>query len=250
MMDRRQVAVPVADLLDAPEGERARQVVMGQDVEVLGDGDGWCQVRVLAGGYVGYLWSSMLEEPEEVTHRVTARSTHIYPEADFKVRETAALSHGSRFTVLREVGRFFETPQGFVPKVHAAPLDPPERDPVAVAARFLGTPYLWGGNSGFGIDCSGLVQAACLACGIDCPGDSGMQAEALGRAIGPEEALARNDLLFWKGHVAWVVDEATLLHANVFHMAVAFEGLHEAITRIEAQGDGSVTLRKRLEILE
>lgn len=249
-MDRRQVAVPVADLLDAPEGQRARQVVMGQDVEVLGEDDGWCRVRALAGGYVGYVWRSRLEAPEEVTHRVTARSTHLYPEADFKVCEMVALSHGSRFTVLREVGRFFETPQGFVPKAHVAPLDPPERDPVAVAARFEGTPYLWGGNSGFGIDCSGLVQAACLACGIDCPGDSGMQAEALGREIGPGEALRRNDLLFWKGHVAWVVDEATLLHANVFHMAVAFEGLQEAIARIEVQGDGPVTARKRLEIFE
>ncbi|KPP85885.1 MAG: Cell wall-associated hydrolases (invasion-associated proteins) [Rhodobacteraceae bacterium HLUCCO07] len=249
-MKQRQVAVPVVDLLDAPEGRRARQVVMGQHVEILENGDGWCHVRALADGYVGYLCSSTLGKAEEVTHRVTARSTHLYPEADFKTRETAALSHGSRLAVLREEGRFFETRKGFVPKAHVAPLDPPERDPVAVAARFEGTPYLWGGNSGFGIDCSGLVQAACLACGIDCPGDSGMQAEALGREIGPGEALRRNDLLFWKGHVAWVVDEATLLHANVFHMAVAVEGLGEAITRIEAQGDGAVTARKRLEIFE
>lgn len=249
-MDRRQVAVPVADLLEAPGRRRARQVLMGQHVEVLEGRDGWCNVRVLADGYLGYLPGDALGMAEEATHRVTSRSTHLYPEADFKSREIAALSHGSRLTVRREEGRFFETRQGFVPKVHVAPLDPPERDPVAVAARFLGTPYLWGGNSGFGIDCSGLVQAACLACGIDCPGDSGMQADMLGRATRPGEALRRNDLLFWKGHVAWAVDEATLLHANVFHMAVAFEGVQEAITRIEAQGDGPVTVRKRLEVFE
>ena len=80
-------------------------------------------------------------------------------------------------------------------------------DPVAVAELFLGTPYLWGGNSRAGIDCSGLVQAALLACGIACPGDSDLQAAIRRHArLSRSSRSARGDLIFWKGHVAMVAD--------------------------------------------
>ena len=119
-------------------------------------------------------------------------------------------------------------------------------DPVAVAELFLGTHYLWGGNSRFGVDCSGLVQAGLLACGIACPGDSGDQERALGEDLPEDTPAKRGDLLFWKGHVAWVAGENLLLHANAYHMAVAFEPMDKAIARIISQGDGPVTSHKRL----
>jgi cell wall-associated NlpC family hydrolase len=140
-------------------------------------------------------------------------------------------------------GCFAATPLGCVPLVHLAPLEVPEADPVVVSERFLGTPYLWGGNSAAGIDCSGLVQAACLACGIACPGDSDMQA-ALG--VAAEGPPRRGDLLFWKGHVALVRDAETLIHANAHHMAVTVEGIEAATARIAAQGHGPVTAHRRL----
>ncbi len=160
-----------------------------------------------------------------------------------KTRELASYGFGTELTVVDERHKFFETDAGFVPKPHLRPLDRPFSDPVTVAQLFFGTPYLWGGNSVFGLDCSGLTQIACLACGIPCPGDSDMQEAELGQ---PTEDLRHGDLIFWKGHVAWVVDEQTILHANAHHMAVAYEPLGPAIARIEAQGDGKVTARKRL----
>ncbi|WP_322867639.1 C40 family peptidase [Aquicoccus sp. G2-2] len=247
MSDRRQVAVPVADLLHAPDGRRERQVLCGADVTVLERRDGWANVRTAADGYGGYLRETDLRASADVTHWVSARATHAYPVADFKAQELLGLSLGSRVRVIAEGRMFFETDQGFIPRVHLRALTELERDPVSVAERFLRTPYLWGGNSAFGIDCSGLVQAGCRACGIACPGDSGVQAAELGVCLG-DEALLRGDLLFWKGHVAWVVDEAVLLHANVHHMAVAYEALDAAVERIGRQGDGPVTARKRLEI--
>ena len=246
--DARQVTVPVADLLHAPGGRRERQLLMGDGVTCLEDRNGWAFVQAARDGFVGYLRSDQLGQDEDPpTHRVTARATHLYPTPDFRSHELAMLSHGARLAVLGQKGRFAETPQGYVPAPHLTPLDMLADDPVAVADLFLGTPYLWGGNSALGIDCSGLVQAGCLACGIACPGDSDLQETALGADLPEDAPLQRGDLLFWKGHVAWVADPDTLLHANAFHMAVVHEPLTQAIPRIAAQGDGPVTARKRLK---
>ncbi|SFR09087.1 C40 family peptidase [Poseidonocella sedimentorum] len=242
----RQISAPVADLLHAPRGKRQRQVVTGEGVTVWEIEDGWAFVTLARCGYCGYLRAGVLGEALPVTHRISARSTHLYAEADFKAADLAALSYGARVQVIGTSGRFCETPQGFLPSAHLEPLSRPALDPVAEAERFIGTPYLWGGNSGFGIDCSGLVQAACLAHGIAAAGDSDLQAEALGEDVPAGTPPARGDLLFWTGHVAWVRDADHVIHANVHHMAVAVEGLAEATGRIAAQGDGPVTRHKRL----
>ena len=126
------------------------------------------------------------------------------------------------------------------------PLDRPFSDPVTIAQLFFGTPYLWGGNSGLGIDCSGLVQAALRACAVPCPGDSDMQLDDLGAEIPAGASLARGDLMFWKGHVGMMVDADVMLHANAHHMATAYEPIADATLRIKAQGDGDVIGRKRL----
>lgn len=246
MSDTRLISVPIADLRRAPDGPRDRQLLMGEAVTVLGITDGWAEVSAERDGYHGYLPENALGTGTP-THRVRARATHLYAEPDFKTPERLSLSHGARLTVLSSGARFAETPQGHVPLAHLSPLETVESDPVTVAALFLGTPYLWGGNSSFGIDCSGLIQVGCLACGIPCPGDSGPQEAALGTILPEDAPLKRGDLLFWKGHVAWVADTDTLLHANAHHMAVAYEPITAAIARIKAQGDGPVTARKRLK---
>ncbi|WP_439111321.1 C40 family peptidase [Lentibacter sp.] len=241
----RQVMVPVADLLRAPDGKRDRQLLAGQVVSVYEELDGWAYVESALDGYCGYTRAESLGAVREATHRVTARATHIYTQADIKSPDRASLSLGSTLRVLREQEGFAKVPEGFVPLVHLSGLEP-EADPVSVAERLLGTPYLWGGNSAFGIDCSGLVQVGCTACGIACAGDSDMQQESLGADLPADAALQRGDILFWKGHVAWVADEARIVHANAHHMAVAYEPIAEAIARIEEQGGGPVTARKRL----
>src|SRR5205085_4788795 len=142
-------------------------------------------------------------------------------------------------TVVREDGGFAVTGEGwYLPRGHVGSLEAMEKDFVAVAERFVGTPYLWGGKSSLGIDCSGLVQISLNAAGTGCPRDSDMQQDGLGRALSPAEMnkLERGDMIFWKGHVAIVRDAGTIVHANAHHMATVVEGTHDAIARIKAAG--------------
>lgn len=241
----QQIAVPVVDLLRRPGGPRDRQLLFGERVSVLETHEGCCFIQSDKDGYVGYVPAHVLAEPVTATHRVAAAATHLYPQPDFKLHEVAALSHGSLLQVTGTSGRFAETPMGHVPSGHISPIGDFATDPVRVAELYLGTPYLWGGNSRWGIDCSGLVHAALMACGHPCPGDSDMQEREVGTLLAPDSAPQRGDLLFWKGHVAMVSDADTLIHANAHHMAVVHEPLRDAIQRIAAQGDGPVTAHRR-----
>lgn len=240
-----QIVLPLADLLDQPDGARDRQLLMGAPVTIIDRDRAHTFIRSDRDGYCGWVLDTAVGLGPSPTHWVVAPSTHIYSEPMVQAKEKACLSLGSRLSVTGSWGAWANTPQGFVPLCHLRKLDQFASDPVSVAESLLGTPYLWGGNSRFGLDCSGLVQVAFHACGRDCPGDSDMQM-ALGRGLVPGEGLKRGDLIFWKGHVAMVVNDEVLLHANGHTMSVAYEGIREVIGRISAGGGGLVQARQRI----
>lgn len=245
---RQRIAVPVADLCERPSGPRDRQVLWGERVEVLDRGEGWAFVRACRDGYVGWVEGRSLAGDMDPTHRVAVPGSHLYPAPDLKRRELHWLSFGSELRVVSASGDFFETAEGhFVPKPHLRPLNVAFADWVTVAQMHFGTPYLWGGNSSGGLDCSGLVQLAARSAEHDCPGDSDQQEAALGTPVELDAPVERGDLFFWRGHVAIAVEAATLIHANAHTMATTYEPLDEALARIEGV-EGPLTSRRRLAV--
>jgi hypothetical protein len=237
----------------SPDAPLDTEALMGERVTVYEESEeGWAWGQLDADGYVGYLPLEALAAPgAPPTHRVAALRGLIFPGPSIKLPPVAAPSLGATLAVLRTEDRFAVTPAGHVPMVHLAPVDSIESDFVTVAERFLGVPYLWGGRTSLGLDCSGLVQVALKACGIAAPRDTDLMEPVLGLPVAPGAnltALQRGDLVFWKGHVAIVRDGTTLVHANAHHMAVVIEPIAEAIARITATGS-TVTSIRRLSAL-
>ena len=227
-----QVAVPLADLLRGPGGVRVRQLWLGEVFTVVDRDQGHAFGFAARDGYCGWLPEADLAKGAAPTHWVASVGTHLYREPRVQAAILPALPMGSQLRVVGQSGKYAETLQGFVPASHLRLLGDWQTDPVSVAEGFLGTPYLWGGNTRAGLDCSGLAQVAHLACGIDFASDSDLQ-ESVGRELGADEALRRGDLLFWKGHVALVVDQARLIHANGHSMLVAYEAIADCILRVQ-----------------
>jgi cell wall-associated NlpC family hydrolase len=237
----------------SPDALLDTEALHGERVTVYEEnGEGWYWGQLASDGYVGWIPANALRSPgPPPTHRVAALRTFVFPGRSIKASPVDALSLGSRVALKApqrgDSAELTDLASGFcIPTRHLAPIESKEPDFVAVAERFVGVPYLWGGKTSLGIDCSGLVQIALSASGIACPRDSDMQARGLGVPLPIDDlaGLRRGDLIFWKGHVAIVRDERSIVHANAFHMAAAIEPIEEALRRIADAGSKVVSVKR------
>jgi cell wall-associated NlpC family hydrolase len=246
-----RVLVPLAPLTLRPDGEGPMdtQLLYGEGFAVYERTGEWSWGQAESDGYVGYIPSAcLMDDGPAPTHRASQPMTHVYPDSAVRSRPIGWLTYGALVRVEGvEAGFAALGTGGFVPRVHLAPIDATAADWVAEAERFLGAPYLWGGRSPVGVDCSALVQIARQAAGLACPRDSDMQRDELGRTLPERSEPKRGDLVFWKGHVGIMLDATRLLHANGHHMAVAIEPLETARARILAAGEGPVLRNARLD---
>lgn len=246
----RQVSAPSLPLRREPRFDATldTEVLMGESVVLYDEREGWAWVQLTRDGYVGYMPSEGLTAKLAApTHRIAALRTYVYPEPDGKVPPLALLSLNALISAATFDSKFIALAGGgYVFAGHAAPIGEHEPDFVAVAERFLGTPYLWGGRTSVGLDCSGLVQLALEAAGRPAPRDADMQEAELGRPLDfhKGDKFRRGDLVFWEGHVGIMTSATDLLHANAFHMAVECEPFARARRRIKDVGYEVTSVRR------
>jgi cell wall-associated NlpC family hydrolase len=246
-----QIVAPIGDVRSGPTPDASldTQALCGERVTVYEEHEGWAWAQLQRDSYVGYLPAHMLgATPREPTHRVAVLRTFVYPAPNMKVPPLEALPLGAEVSAEGDGEYMRVTDHGFVYAPHLKPIAAYEADFVAVGERFAGVPYLWGGKTALGLDCSGLVQISLAAAGIAAPRDTDVQGREIGAELPLEEPLhlQRGDLVFWKGHVGIMCDAHTLLHANAHHMLVAREPLAEARARILAKSFGPIIAVRRL----
>lgn len=236
----RQVVLGVAPLRKAPTPgtSLSSELLFGESVLLFEERDGVAWVQNETDGYVGYTDSAALSgESLATTHHVSVVHTCLYPEPHIRAPAAMILPMGAALAVTGSKGRYCELATGgWVPEPHIEPADSVESDPVAVAERFTGVPYVWGGRSYRGLDCSALVQLSCARCGVGVPRDSDMQEAALGKPVafdGDQAVLKRGDLVFWKGHVGIWIDADRFLHANATDMCVRASPFEKVFRHIE-----------------
>lgn len=243
-----QCAAPAAAIRRAPDtaSEQMDQLLFGELFDAVEEEGAFLWGQARRDGYVGFVEAAALVPAgPAATHRIGAVRTYAFAQPSIKSRAAGPYSLNALVRVETVEGRLAKVAgAGWMAVEHLSPIGVFDRDPAAVAERYLGAPYLWGGRESLGLDCSGLVQQALLACGLACPRDADLQ-QALGREIG-RDGFGRNDLVFWKGHVALGLDAERIIHANAHHMAVAIEPLDGAIERINAAGSGEPTAFRRI----
>lgn len=232
----------------APEAgaEQMDQLLFGERFDVIEEEGAWLFGQAMRDGYVGFVEAAALRPAGAApTHRVSALRTYAFAEPSIKSRALGPYSINSLVAVEAVEGKLARVAgAGWMSAAHLSPIGVFEEDWAAVAERFQGAPYLWGGRESLGLDCSGLVQQALFACGRGCPRDTDMQ-EQMGRPIEAAE-FGRGDLVFWKGHVAMGLGDGRIVHANGHHMATVVEPLAEAVARISEAGVGEPTSYRRL----
>ena len=227
------------------------QLIYGEVFQVYEDRDGWCWGQNMTDQYVGYVPSvDLATDVPTPDHQVAARHSHLYTEPDMKRPTAGSISMSSRVKVVDVSGRFCRIASGhWIHARHLVSLDYTTRDLIGTALKFLGVPYLWGGRTAMGLDCSALVQMALAMAGMAAPRDSDLQQNKLGTLVPMDDdqdfsRIEEGDLVYFPGHVGLFVDDWRFLHANAFDMQVSLHGFSDVLDRAIEDNAGVTAIRR------
>jgi NlpC/P60 family/Bacterial dipeptidyl-peptidase Sh3 domain len=226
------------------DGKQISELLLGEDFMVVDMAGEWAWGFCRHDHYVGYVTLSSLASASDAPVLVVCvRAVNVYAEPRRDAAITLTLPMGAKITG-NPHGDFVETALGYVA---IGALDQPFSDAASVAEALLGVPYHWGGRSGHGIDCSGLIQLSLgLSTGMAAPRDSDQQQESLGIVLPDDAQLQRGDIIFFPGHVGIMADSETLVHATMHYGETVTEPLLETIARIGVDHPQPVLARKRI----
>ncbi|MBL4618301.1 MAG: C40 family peptidase [Robiginitomaculum sp.] len=240
------VITEMSDLLAQPKLDQSlqSQLLFGEQFVCLESKDGWAWGQSVRDGYVGYVRASALQEQTAIPdHWISSLRTPVFSQANLKSPIVGYLHRNSQIHISKTSDDYCHVGMGWVAKCDIQAINSPAEDWVEVAKTYLHSPYVWGGRSSFGLDCSALIQNSLQAAGISCPRDSDMQEEQLGKPVRTSD-FTRGDLLFWKGHVGVMVCRDNFLHANAASMKTVIEPVSEAINRIEKTAGPITSIRR------
>ena len=247
------VSTGIVDVKKTPNNSAPllTQAFFGEEVSMLDEANGWAFCQLNSDGYVGFLKSEHLSTHGlQPSHSVAVPLSHVYPKPDVRAPIGMAIPFGAQVTISEgvEEKRFSEVRGlGWIYKRHLKPLGSLNADYLQTAAMFLHAPYVWGGKTALGLDCSALVQLALNYAGKDCPRDTDQQLEMLGRSVGANiSACEKGDLVFFPGHVGFMLDKMRLLHANATYMRVTLDKLESVVSRLSMVHDNPVVDIRRL----
>ena len=247
-----RVRIPFAALMTKPDrgALQGSELLQGEAFTVYEEKSGWAWGQCGADGYVGYVAAKALTgDAPTPTHWVTAARSLVFPDPKGEYPPARGFSTLALVAVADETGDYARLADGgWMFGKHLSRIGERRPDFLATATQFLGTPYLWGGRGGLGIDCSGLIQIAMAAAGIPCPRDSDQQREALGEDLGVPKDLAamqRGDVVFFPGHVGFYLGQGRFLHASSFDMMVSAHPFADVLARVkERHGKDIIRVRR------
>ena len=246
----KQVITPVSDLRKKPDkmSELETQCLLGENLILIEKKNDWGYCKCELDNYYGWINLSELGEIDSSNYKINTLLTHVYSEPDMKSNILYCLHFNSKVSIIKKYQNWSKVSigknDGYIFNRHITKLSNVDNNFVRTSKLFLNTPYLWGGKTCLGIDCSGLVQIVLHSAGIYIPRNTSEQQSFTSERLIEKKKVEDFCLIFWKGHVAISIEKNKIIHSNAYHMSVIIEPLDEAITRIKNSYGDIIVIKK------
>ena len=226
------------------KSEIVTQMIYGDSFSISKKSKKWLKIKIKEDGYNGFIKNRKFPKFLKPTHKVNVLKSNVFKFPNEK-RGIAQISFGSKIRVTENGKKFLRFSKGWIDKNDVKPIDFKETNPFRKIFIFKNIKYMWGGKSFKGIDCSALIQVFLNFNNKFCPRDAKDQVKFFKKNIKLNK-IKKNDIIYWKGHVALALSNKKLIHAYGPMKKTVVMGISETIRRIEQTAKLKVIGIKRL----